>query len=302
MRNKTILLFGILVATMSSCVYSLFPIYTDDTLVFKEELLGKWQTGEGPDEYLEFVPFSEKNESLLGKTFEGKEEGEYKYRLEVKEGFVMSSNEPLSIMHRGKKVYNEDTIRQVMLERFADAGSNDRPANAKMIDQDSLDRIKSAAKNMEFLGQKGTTDDRKISSRDFEGTITVHEEKSYKMIVHENDKEEQYIVHLVEIGEDLFLDLYPIVEFGGGTFSENYFPVHTFLKVKVFQDRLDFTFFDLEKLNKLFESNLIRMRHENVEGSILITAQPKELQKFIDKYSDDESVFDSTESYLRVGP
>ena len=58
--------------------------------------------------------------------------------------------------------------------------------------------------------------------------------------------------------------------------------------------------FDLEKLNDLFESNLIRLRHENVDGTILITAQPKELQKFFDTYADDESVFDTRETYSRA--
>lgn len=292
MKKKSIVLFGILLASMSSCVYSLFPIYTDDTLVFREDLLGKWQIGKEPDEYLEFTPFSEKEEENI--SVNGTAQDQSKYTLKVKEGFVMSSSEPIFIIRNGEKVFDEDTIRKVMLAAVEKKGDDSIPME-HLVDEEKLNKME---KGLESFGEVT----KKVNSKKFEGTITVHDEKSYKMTVHENDKEDHYIVHLVQIGEDLFLDLYPIVEFGGGTFSENYFPVHTFLKVKIFEDRLDFTFFDLEKLNKLFESNLIRMRHENVEGSILITAQPKELQKFLNKYSDDESVFDSTESYPRVAP
>jgi hypothetical protein len=72
------------------------------------------------------------------------------------------------------------------------------------------------------------------------------------------------------------------------------------MKVKLNGNKLDLIQFDLDKLNKLFKSNLIRLRNENVDGTILITAQPKELQKFLDKYSDDESVFEDAESYTRI--
>ena len=72
------------------------------------------------------------------------------------------------------------------------------------------------------------------------------------------------------------------------------------MKVSITDYELEVTSFDLEKLHKLFESNLIRMRHENVEGTILITAQPDEIQKFLDRYSDDNSVFEETETYSRI--
>jgi len=83
-------------------------------------------------------------------------------------------------------------------------------------------------------------------------------------------------------------------------YSSNFMPVHTFIKLKFTNNQLDLTAFNLEKLNKLFESNLIRLRHENVDGTVLITAQPDEIQKFIDQYSDDETVFEETEHYKRI--
>jgi len=41
---KSVLLFGMLAVLMSSCVYSLFPIYTLDTLIYEKELLGTYVT------------------------------------------------------------------------------------------------------------------------------------------------------------------------------------------------------------------------------------------------------------------
>ena len=44
---------GALLILLNSCVYSLFPIYTDDTLVYFPELLGRWEI-EGDEDYIEF--------------------------------------------------------------------------------------------------------------------------------------------------------------------------------------------------------------------------------------------------------
>jgi len=37
-KLKVLSVFGLLIIGMSSCVYSLFPIYTEDTLVYLPEL------------------------------------------------------------------------------------------------------------------------------------------------------------------------------------------------------------------------------------------------------------------------
>lgn len=279
MKKQTLLLFGILVATMSSCVYSLFPIYTENTLVFKEELLGKWMVGK--DDYFLFETMGSNDEDKS----KGSNENEYKYSIEIKEGFTMSSNDPIFILLNGKPVYDEDSIKLIMLERMAkaDLAKENEPK--------------------ELLDAKEQIEDNDLTPSDieFNGTVTVSQEKSYRLIYIENNEEkEAYTAHLVDIGGELFMDLYPIKEYDSKNVSDNYFPVHTFYKVSVTEKEFTMTHFDLDKLNKLFESNLIRLRHENVDGTILITAQPKELQKFIDKYSDDKSVFEEAETYIRA--
>jgi len=189
-KNFQLVAFAFLLSFLTSCVYSLFPIYTEDTLVFKPELLGKW---ESKDDYIVF-------------------------------------------------------------EQYKD------------------------------------------------GEVKENSSKTYRMTVKDQGKDDvKYIVHLVEIGNELFMDLYPIITYRGTKFGEdNVLPVHSFMKIDLKPKTMDIVFFDLDKLNKLFESNLIRLRHENVDGTILITAQPKELQKFLEKYSKDESVYDYTETYSKV--
>ena len=109
-------------------------------------------------------------------------------------------------------------------------------------------------------------------------------------------------MHLAQIGDDIFMDLYATDDsFSDSAFGSNvWFPVHTFMKLELDNDQLTITQFDLEKMNKLFDSNLIRMKHENIDGTVLITAKPEEIQKFLKKYSRDESVFDEVETYSRI--
>ncbi|MEO9483556.1 MAG: hypothetical protein ABJG47_08935 [Ekhidna sp.] len=278
MKKRSIVLLAVLAVLLNSCVYSLFPIYTEDTLVFKEELLGMWDLGD--NSYMIFQRGTDEDDQE-----EEKGEDAYKYSIKIKEGFTMSSNDPISMVIKGDTVYDEDLIREEMLRRMAKNEGKNTPESkgaSKLIDRGS-----SVAKRKKL---------------EYEGSITVFEEKSYQLTVVDEEKgsETAYTAHLADIGGDLFLDLYPITNYSSKDFSDNYFPVHTFYKVEITEDTFTMIHFDLDKLNDLFESNLIRLRHENVQGTILITAQPKELQKFFDKYADDESVFDNTETYKRA--
>jgi hypothetical protein len=200
-KAKSILAFGLLVVLLNSCVYSLFPIYTDDTLVYFPELLGRWEM-DGDEDYIEF------------------------------------SNLPTEKDIFGGSSENEST----------------EPVKAK----------------------------------------------NYRVVIMEDGDKKDYVGHRAEIGKDFFLDLYPNTRDYDATLYSNLMPVHTFIKLKFLDNQLYLTSFDLEKLKNLFESNLIRLRHEYVDRSILITAQPKEIQKFLDRYSEDETVFEDKAIYKRA--
>jgi len=69
--------------------------------------------------------------------------------------------------------------------------------------------------------------------------------------------------------------------------------VHTFAKVNIENDSIAINWFDSDWFKENLESNKIRIKHEKNSANILLTAQPKELQKFVSKYSNDEDAFDA---------
>jgi len=48
-RVSTILAFAFLVVFLSSCLYTIHPIFTEKDIVFKPELLGRWEMKKGKD-------------------------------------------------------------------------------------------------------------------------------------------------------------------------------------------------------------------------------------------------------------
>jgi len=206
MTRKAFLILMLMAISLSSCVYSLFPIYTEDTIVYNSDLLGEWNL---------------KN-------------GQYQLKFEAYE------------KAKPKQKFNLDS----------------RQGSYKEEDT----------------------------------------ERSYKLTVDDlNDpnSKESFQAHLVQIGDFLFLDLIPLNEYRNANLSNNYMALHSFAKLSFNEKELRLSQFDLGKLNELFESNLIRLRHETVNGTVMITAQPKELQKFLERYAEDESVFEDTQLYQK---
>jgi len=316
-RLKVTIAFAAILLVMNSCVYSLFPIYTEDTLVYLPELVGKWQYDESDeDNYIEFIPMNDdkkegtpyavvsKNSSIEMNDDADGDPDTYQYFLEG-DGWSIKSDNPITVTIDGEEVTDSVAVKAYYDELFGDMKTQAEDGLEKTLTE--LDSAVNAEGNefgkmMDDLGKglnKMATGLQKASAK-FRGTAYVTREESYKMIVMSDGERLPYQAHVVEIGEDYFLDLYPLPEYTNDTFANNLFPVHTFMKMNLEDGRLKLTQFDLEKLNELFESNLVRLRHEYVDGNVVITAQPEEIQKFLDRYSNDESVFDGIEVYQRV--
>ncbi|MBO6495911.1 MAG: hypothetical protein JJ862_16295 [Roseivirga sp.] len=314
-KLKVFIAFGALCFLMSSCVYSLFPIYTEDTLVYLPELVGKWQVdANDSNSYIEFAPASEREEpsvKLNGVTskFEMNDDSDgdketYSYQLSG-DSWSIKSDDPITIKKNGRTISDQAEVKAHYDSLFGTMDSDIQEGLGKMAKEldsaanSEVYKLNQALNDLgNGLGKLG--DALKKAEAKFKGTAYVSTEESYKMTVSDDGTIQSYMVHIVEIGSDYFMDMYPLPEFTDNTFSENLFPVHTFMKLDVEGDRLSLIPFDLEKLNELFESNLIRLRHEYVDGNVVITAQPKEIQKFLSKYSNDETVFEEVESYNRL--
>ena len=324
-KLKVFLVLGVLMFGMSSCVYSLFPIYTEDTLVFLPELIGKWQTNpDAPEDYIEFKKVTEEDEGItvagtdaaiqMNDDTDGDPET-YNYFMSGP-GWSIKSDSPITVEVDGEEISNPAEVKMYYDAMFGEMQTDVSTKTGEMINEklaqaiDSInngksnlnEKLEKLGEGLNKLGKSLSKLDKALNKidADFKGTGYVSTEDSYKMIVRENGEETPYLAHLVQIGEDYFLDVYPLPEYTSDMFGGNLFPVHTFFKLSVEKKELKLTMFDLEKLNELFESNLVRLRHEYVNGSVLITAQPKEIQKFLDKYSDDETVFESEEVYAKI--
>lgn len=271
-KFKVLVAFSALMICMSSCVYSLFPIYTKDTIVYEPELLGKWSTGDDEGDYIVFAD---------GVPME----------FYIDNDPNRASNEP-RVTQRWSTTLDHTNRADTLKDQTVSGGFYN---SKEQLDSLEKDIRQSAFKVVGALSRAadefGMT---KNSYKRFEGSYNFS-------IFDDGRKIGSYRAYLVEIGEDYFMDLYPKEDVFGEGLAPNLFPVHTFMKVEIEDDKLVLTQFDLEKMNKLFESNLIRIRHENVDGAVLITARPKEIQKFLDKYSDDSSVFESPETYQKIG-
>ncbi len=117
-----------------------------------------------------------------------------------------------------------------------------------------------------------------------------------------NGKASEFKVHIIKLGGHYFLDFY-LEEFLDDNnldlASFHIVPVHTFAKLKVTSNQLQINWFDQDWLGKLIKENKIRIHHENNGDYILLTALPKELQKFVTKYVDSDEAFkDGIEAVL----
>lgn len=113
----------------------------------------------------------------------------------------------------------------------------------------------------------------------------------------------RFEVGLYEVGEFLFLDYYPYDDEKRADFLfyQNYLPVHTFAKIeKKSANQFNLYYFDYERINKLFDQNRIRLRHEKVEDVTILTDGTEEIQRFLKKYAEDSEAFDDVVELKRL--
>lgn len=271
---------------LSSCVYSLFPIYTDDTLVNIPELIGRWQSGSDEEDYILISDGVTVEESV---TFtESNSESEQNNEVKIsKPTFKMTTDQGDYVVIGGDTVRDKQVKEAYYQKQF----------DSLISSKEMKENFKKLGENLSEFGEKLNGLGKPNKPKSF----SINK-KSYLMTVVDDGEPTKYELHLVKIGDEIYMDLAATEnDYSDAAFeSQVWFPVHTFMKMDLEVDELKLTQFDLDKLNKFFKSNLIRLKNENVDGTILITAQPKELQKFLEKYADDESVFNDTEVYTRV--
>jgi hypothetical protein len=124
------------------------------------------------------------------------------------------------------------------------------------------------------------------------------DDASYTLKIQEKDSDmpddASFDVRIIKLENNYFLDFY-LNDYGNDSDFELYdlhiIPVHTFAKVEFNDSNVSINWFDQDWLEKLIKQNKIRIHHENNGDFILLTAKPKELQKFVTKYVNSEEAF-----------
>ncbi len=137
----------------------------------------------------------------------------------------------------------------------------------------------------DILGEKST-----ITNNKFTYTAEIY-------LKSKPNSKATFNLHLVKLNDDLYLDFYPKeLNINNPMVGAHLMDVHTFAKVYI-DETIKIQWFALEWLKKMFNENKIRIKHEKNNKSILLTAKPKALQKFIVKYGNDEEAFEKGMNY-----
>lgn len=128
---------------------------------------------------------------------------------------------------------------------------------------------------------------------------------SYKLSVTDEKGKGRFIAYLVKIDNMLFLDLFPEepeLEQANDFYKLHLVGVHTFIKVEQIEPMLKVRVMDPGKIEKMLEDDPNLLKHEKVKDRIILTASPKELQKFMKKYANVVEVFGDPSELKRVEP
>lgn len=109
------------------------------------------------------------------------------------------------------------------------------------------------------------------------------------------DDQSMFELHLVDLDGHIYLDFFPSEWEGNNTIMDfHLIGVHTFAKTNIQADSISINWFDIDWFEEKLENNQIRIKHEKNSANILLTAQPKDLQKFVSKYSNDPKAFEDS--------
>ncbi len=123
---------------------------------------------------------------------------------------------------------------------------------------------------------------------------------TYKLSVREDDKLEEFALHLLELGDNLYLDFFPVnYDIRHGFLDMHLVPAHIFAKAELTDQALILHFFDMEWLEELIESNRIKISYVELRDRNLLTARTEELQKFITKFANDSTTFIEADTLMR---
>ena len=130
------------------------------------------------------------------------------------------------------------------------------------------------------------------------------EGKAYKMRVLDG-KEAWFIARLAKFEDMMFLDIFPdgkTLEDTQGFYKMHLLGLHTFMKVEQIEPQLQLRMLNSDKVSEMLKEDPNLLKHEVVDGRLVLTAPTKQLQEFMVKYANEEGVFNDTTDFTRREP
>jgi len=117
-------------------------------------------------------------------------------------------------------------------------------------------------------------------------------ENAYELVYTENEEPAKFQAHLLKLGEFLFLDIFP-EESGmkNGLYKGLLIPAHGFSRIWIEGDSVRLAYLDPDWLKQMIDKKKVKIDHDFVDQSIILTAQTSELQNFALKYAEDVKAF-----------
>jgi hypothetical protein len=139
-------------------------------------------------------------------------------------------------------------------------------------------------------------------------TFEQGEGRSYKLVlVDENDKTARFVAHLVRLEGMLFMDVFP-GEITDPTMHDVYkrhlIASHLFWKVDSIEPQLKLAVTNSDTISTMIKDDPACIRHEKMDegDQLVLTADTKDLQKFVVKLARMDKGFGTPEEFVRLGP
>jgi hypothetical protein len=118
-------------------------------------------------------------------------------------------------------------------------------------------------------------------------------DESYILTYTEKGVAAKFQANLVQLGEHLFLDLYPAEEadIKNDLMKIHLVPAHTFARLSIKEDAIELTMMDNDWLRGKLSRKELAIPHQALVDGVVLTASTKELQAFVTKIAADPQAF-----------
>jgi len=307
--KKYIIIASMFTLLFTSCIPSLHPIFTPETRITDDRLIGFWI--EDSSSILNNSKVSaNSNTQWFGKKLNKELE------LLYGEDFDMSFKENDSVSQNIKKLFVGEDGSSILAKALelelesvlAEKGNHNKKdiignywnferaarISYKMVDENGLTYL-TASNNWEGESEqehldKGYTVTKRKSLPYYvlnikEDAFSLSSDKNQEKV------EDRVLVNLTKINDQHYLDFQTIPQNDDSSFSFNRIQGHTFAKVNFSGNNLEIMHLDVEYLEEIIKAKRLRLKHEIIDEDMVLTASTEDLRAFISKYGNDERLF-----------